>query len=433
MKVVGLKSAWKRLRDFAASRSGKGLSAATLYQAATYLLPLITFPYLARVLGVEGFGLVGLATAVVGYALLVTEWAFGLTATQAVAQSQGDAAAVNRIIWSTLLAKTCLGLVCGAAIGIGALFAPADLRPVLWASIVTLVGMIISVDWALRGVHATTSFAATSIIGRAAAVPLIFILVRDRGDAAMAVFSLGVGGLITGALGIWRGVRMGLIGRPETGVGDAWRAIRGGAHVFGSMAMTSLYTNTVTAGLGLFAGTAQVGLFAAADRVRKPFATLLSPINLVFFPRMGELAASDPPAAERMARRLLMIQGGAALLLTLALIASAPLVVRILLGDAFDPVVPVLQIQAGLIFLTGLSNVLGLMIMLPFGMKRAFTLCILSGAIVGLTALFPLAHSHGALGASIAACLAEFSVTATMVFALRRRFSWVRLGRVRYA
>jgi O-antigen/teichoic acid export membrane protein len=63
---------------------------------------------------------------------------------------------------------------------------------------------------------------------------------------------------------------------------------------------------------------------------------------------------------------------------------------------------------------------------LPFGLKREFSLCILGGTLVGLGSVFPLSYYAGAVGAGIAAVLAEIAVTLALFFILVQRFSWFK-------
>ncbi|MBS7538489.1 flippase [Ancylobacter lacus] len=406
--------------------------AASIWQLSNYLIPLVTFPYLARVLGVEGFGLVGLATSIMAYALLVTDWGFALTATQAVARHKDDKAAISRIIWSTVAAKFLLAVVCAICVAGVAIFGAADLRPVILMALVILFANVFNIDWALRGVGDLGSFASISIVGRVAAIPPLFVLVRDAGDANMAVLTTGIGGVVIAVLSQWRALRLGLIGRPSTSFGAIAEALKDGAHVFGATTVISLYTNTITVVLGMWGGPGEVGLYSAADRIKRPVYSLLSPIGLVFFPRMSTLTTTDEGAAAQMARRLLLFQGGTSFALALALTLFAPLVVRILLGAQFESVVPVLRILGWTVFMVGLSNVLGLMIMLPFGMKKAFTYCIICGAVAGTVSMFPLIYFFGAEGAAAAALISEGAVTTSMLFVLSRRFHWMRFKGFRH-
>ena len=208
-------------------------------------------------------------------------------------------------------------------------------------------------------------------------MPLVFLLVRDAGDAAMAALCVSLGALATAMLTLWQARAIGLLRRPCFHVPAAWRQLKAGAHVFGSTAAISLYTNTLSVGLGMIAGAGQLGLFAMAERIRRSAQGALSPILTVFFPRISALHASDPAAAGRLARRLLLTQGGLAAALAL---------------------------------------------LLPFGLKRAFTSAILAGGAAGLMLLWPLASRYGATGAAWTAVAAEVVVAASMGWAAVREF-----------
>ncbi|QYF87652.1 oligosaccharide flippase family protein [Brevundimonas sp. PAMC22021] len=399
----------------------RGLAAASVWQIANYLLPLITFPYLARVLGAEGFGLIGMAAALTGYALILVDWGFSLSGAQAVARMRDDARATSHLIWATVLAKAWLCAAGLAALAVVAALAPADLRLVLLAWALAAPAAVLNLDWALKGAEALGRFAWTSVAGRLLAFPLVFLWVRDAGDAALAALCVSIGALATAMLTLWQARAIGLLRRPHLDACSAWRQLKSGAHVFGSTAAISLYTNTLSVGLGLISGAGQLGLFAMAERIRRSAQGALSPIMTVFFPRMSALHASDPAAAGRLAKRLLLTQGGLAAVLALLLAVLAPALVRLLAGPGADGAVPVLRAMAPLIFLVGLNNALGVMILLPFGLKRAFTSAILAGGAVGLILLWPLATRYGAVGAALTAVAAEVVVAAVMGWAAARR------------
>lgn len=422
-----LASAWAQLRHRLRSQSGKGLIAAAIWQLANYAIPLLTFPYLARVLGVEGFGLIGLAGAILGYAGLVVDWGFGFSGTRDIARHKDDPAEVRRILWSIVLAKATLAALCMLVIFVGATFVSASLRPVLLASTIYLVTLPFNLEWVLRGVERLGKFAKGSIIGRLAAVPLIYLLVREPDDVAIAVIASGMGGVFVAIIYGIELQKLGFLGRPSFDVTQSWLSFKESFHLFLSTIAISLYTSSIMVALGIMSGPAQVGLYAAATRIQTPVRGLLSPISMVFFPRMSALGVSDPERASHLARRLLLAQGGFALLLTLALTFSAPLLVTLLLGPGFEEAVPVLRVLAWLILLTGISNVTGIMLMIPFDMKRQFTWCLVLGALVGTAIVFPLTYFHGALGAAFAALASEFVVTTSMLLVVRRRFSWMRL------
>jgi PST family polysaccharide transporter len=206
--------------------------------------------------------------------------------------------------------------------------------------------------------------------------------------------------------------------------------LKGGTHIFLSTAIVSAYTNSLTVILSLVSGTQQVGILSGGEKIRRPAQSLLAPISMVFYPRMNFLAGSNPDKARDMSLSLLRVQGGLSFLLSAGLCVGAPMAVRILLGSGFEQGIVVLQILSWQIFVIGVSNVLGVMIMLPFGMKREFTTCIFAGAVVGIGLAVPLSFYAGAVGAATAAVCSEAAVALAMYGIVARRLDWRRSPRM---
>jgi polysaccharide transporter, PST family len=405
-----------------------GLASASVWQAANYLIPLLTIPYLTRILGVYGYGVIGIGAATSSYALLLTNWGFEYSATQAVAQERENPDAVSRILWATVSAKVLLGLLSSGAIIFGALFFVPDpsLKAVLLVSTLNVVGSAFDLEWVLRGMERLSKFAAASIIGRIAAVPLVFLLVRRSDQTAEAVFAGAAGGLITAAV-TWEMVRrIGILRKPRISARSIFMQLKGGAHLFLSTIAISLYTASIVVVLGATTGTQQVGLFVGADKIKTAVIGLFYPICMVFYPRMSFLASTDSKKARATSLVLLRTTAGLSLLVSVGLYLTAPIAVRLLLGNGFGAAVPVLQILSWVIFLGTTNHVLASMIMLPFGLKREFSICSLWGTLVGLGSVFPLSFYAGAVGAAIAAVLAEIAVMSALFFALVQRLSWFK-------
>ena len=77
-------------------------------QIIGYVFPLITLPYLSRVVGIENFGEIAFATAVIAYFQAVVDWGFNVTATRDVARIKSDKAEVSRIYSEVFWARVFL-------------------------------------------------------------------------------------------------------------------------------------------------------------------------------------------------------------------------------------------------------------------------------------------------------------------------------------
>lgn len=409
------------------SSTRRGVISASIWQIANYMIPLITLPYLAHVLGVNAFGKLTLGTAIIAYALLLTDWGFSLYGTQQVAQTRDRPEEVSHVIWGIVFAKAVVGTVSSIASVVGALCFVDDplLRAVLLVSTLNVLASIVNVDWALRGMELLSQFAAASIFGRLLTVPLVFIMVHEPSQAPEAAFAAAAGGLASAAIAFVIAKQRGLLMTPRISIGDVRKQLSGSWHLFLSNVTINLYTSSLTLVVGLMCGSIEVGLYSGANKLRTAAHAALSPISMVAYPKMNAIVTRDPGRAAEAALLLLRVQGAGALALSCMLFVAAPLAVRFMLGSDFTAAIPVLQVQAWLIFVIALSNIFGLMIMLPFGMTKEFSRCVLAGAIVGFGLAFPMSYWGGALGASIAALLAEIVVTVLMYVAVARRFAWM--------
>ena len=99
------------------SKNGKTVFAnfgyLSLLQIAGYVFPLITMPYLARVIGADGFGKIAFASAIVVWIQTISDWGFNLTATRDVAQNRNDKEKVSRIFSNVLWARCILTILSG--------------------------------------------------------------------------------------------------------------------------------------------------------------------------------------------------------------------------------------------------------------------------------------------------------------------------------
>jgi polysaccharide transporter, PST family len=116
----------------------------------------------------------------------------------------------------------------------------------------------------------------------------------------------------------------------------------------------------------------------------------------------------------------LRVQGSIALALSLALLAVAPVLIRLVFGSQYEDTIDVLRWLALLPFLVGLSNVLGIHTMIAMGMNRMMSRILVSAGAINLALLLVLATRFGAVGAAMSVVITEFFVTATMAAVLHR-------------
>lgn len=413
------------MRDFLRFLFSKGLvsNILALYgvHVVNYLFPLFTIPYLARVLGPKEWGLLAFTQAFGGYLQLVVEFGFGLSATRQVAQVRDSIRKRAELLAGVLGAKVLLSLlVLGLALFLAPQIPALHGRPELfWAGVFWALATAFSPLWYFQGLERMRLVASLDVVGKGLALVLIFLWVKGPGDVWKVLFLQGGASLLATAvaLGVAHREVPWLWPRPHWVV----CALRTGWSMFFFRSAVSLYTLGNAFILGLFATPQVVGYYAGAEKISKAFLGLFTPISQAFYPRISHLVRHTPLEAARLARVGLRVLGLGGLALGLGVWLGAPLLVRVLLGEGYEPAVPVLRILALLVPLIALSNVLGIQWMLPLGLDRPFNAIIVGAGFLNLALAVFLAPHLQHVGMALAVVISELWVTLGMWLYLRKR------------
>jgi PST family polysaccharide transporter len=151
-------------------------------EAANYILPLITVPYLVRVLGPAKFGLVAFAQALIQYFITFTDYGFQLTATRAISVARDDAGKVSRIFSAVTLTKAVFMLASFAAVSAIVFSVPKFRQDALLYIFAfgMVIGDVLFPVWLFQGLERMKFIAALNLLSRALFVMAIFIFVRKN-------------------------------------------------------------------------------------------------------------------------------------------------------------------------------------------------------------------------------------------------------------
>ncbi len=392
-------------------------------QGANYLLPLITLPYLVRVLGPEKFGLIAFAQAFIQYFVVLTDYGFNLSATREVAVNRDNPVKVGEIISSVLLIKLILMLLgalvlCVLVYSISTFYSHAELFLVVYLSV---IGNTLFPTWLFQGLERMRDITWMNVIARLITTAGIFLFIHDPSDYLLAAGIQSLPVLLAAVPAWWvLGTKKGykLI---WPNIKSMRRHIVSGWHVFLSTAAVNVYTSSNTFVLGLIAGPVAVGYFSAGNKIVQAVQGLLTPVTQTLYPHISGLAHKSQDAALAFIRKVLrgMAVGGLALSLLL-FFASKPIVLLVL-GQQYDATVSILEWLSFLPFIIALSNVYGIQTMLTLGMNKIFSRILVASAAVNLILVLPLAWRFAGEGAAMSMLITEIFVTSTMALVLHVR------------
>ncbi len=397
-------------------------NALSLYgvQACRKMLPLISVPFLARVLGPEGWGKVAVALSMGEFIVLLVEFGFTLSTTREIARNREDAATCGRIVSGTIGAQLCLALL---AIVIA--LAVSRQIPLLRDNPrLLMAGMFYGISqglaplWFFQGLERMVLAAALEISGKVLGLIGIFMFVRQAGDGWKVLALQGLAPAVTTLAALVLAYRIAPFGVPTFDM--IRRALRAGWGMFLLRSGVGLYSIGNVFILGLFAPPQIVGFFASAEKISKAICGLLLPIRDALFPRLSHMAVHSPEQSGRLTKIGAIAMGTGGALLTIATFAAAPQIVRLLLGPGFDPAVNVLRILALLPFVIALTDSVGMQWLLPRGREGVVNKVILGGGLLNVLLASIFAARYLQIGMAWSVVVAETAVCVTLAYIVYR-------------
>lgn len=391
----------------------KNFTSLSLLQISNYIFPLITLPYLVRVLGPEKYGLINFAAAFTGYFTILTDYGFNLSATQEISINREDKQKVSEIFSSVISIKILFFLLSSLIFLMIVLFIPLFNENVAlyFVTFLSVLGTTLFPSWLYQGVERMKYILNINLSVRIIITILIFILIKSESDylklAALntiAQFSIGVVGILL----TFKKLKIKyFFPNPEL----IKAQLKNGLSLFLSTVSINLYTTSNIFILGLFAPLNVVGYFSAADKIRMACQSILSPMSQSVFPYVNKMVSESYERFISFNKKLFKIALiiGAAISILLFLFAEP--IVNILLGHEYQSSILVLKIIAWLPMVIFLSNVLGIQTMIPLNKQKSFALILFFAAVLSLTLSFILVPKYFEIGTSISVLATEIFVT----------------------
>lgn len=385
------------------------LAAMGMVQLANYLIPLLSLPYLTRVLGPEEFGRVAFALLLTTYFTVVVDYGFTWSATRKIAARRDDPLAVSRLVMATWAAQGLL-VVVALVLAAGVVGWSGRLRPdaALYAAAATsLVGQALFPVWLLQGLERARVVAGIQLTSRGAALLGIFLLVRSPADAVLVLLLQGGGAILAGTMAVVWASRQAWLRRQRPSWREVAHELRDGLPLFLSRAAIALYIGLVPLWLGWVGEALALAYFTLADKLRVAVQSLTNPLSEVLFPRISHLLARDGRLAHRLLLRGLTVTLGVASAASLLLWAAADTIVRLLAGPDYSQAAELLRWLAPCPVLVALSNVFGVQVLVAHGRQRLVSVTCVGVAAASAAGAHYAITAHGAVGAAVTVLAAE--------------------------
>ena len=403
-----------------------------LLTASSILFPLITFPWVSRILQPAGMGKVTFATSFVAYFGIIAKMGIPTYGVRACAKVRNNREELSRVAHELLVINLCMSIVAYAGLAGCMLIVPrvrADWQ--LFAVIGTTILLdAVGMEWLYGALEQYTYITVRSLIFKAVALGATFILVRHPDDILIygwiTIFAASASNVLN-LINAHRFITFRRVGGYN--FRRHWKAI---AIFFAMACATTIYTNLDAIMLGFMKTDADVGFYNAAVKVKNVLVNAVTALGTVLLPRLSYyIERGEIENFKTTTRKALRFEILAAVSVAVYFILYARDAVLLLSGPAFLEAVLPMQIIMPTVLLIGLTNVLGIQMLVPLGHEKTVLYSVVIGAAVDLllnAILIPLYGAAGAaagtLGAEAAVLVVQYRALHEEVRGVFRTFQW---------
>lgn len=398
----------------------------TIFQFSNYLIPLITIPYIIRVVGIEKFGIISLAQAVAYYFRVVVEYGFPISGVQYVAQNQSNPKKLSEI-YSNIMFIQFLLMLSGAVLLAGISLIIPDIRGewfVFFAAYGIVPANILMALWFYIGSEHMKYLNYINFSGRIVYILLIFWLVREQKNYVLVPLlnsgSLFLAGLVSLTI-IKTNFKLSFL-KPTKRLIRQY--LKDGWALFVSNFTINFYRNSNIIILGIFASKEAVGMYSAVEKIIKIIQTIFSPLTRTLYPYISRITVESEQKSVNAISKVLKIMALVSVFVTFILIVFAPWIVKLVIGQWDAQAVTLLRIGSIVVIFGVINYIIGIIFMTNFGLKKQFSKAVVIVGLGNLLICSLLSKYFGALGTVISFTMVEVLLFVFLSWFTKRNSRW---------
>ncbi|MBQ5712327.1 MAG: flippase, partial [Oscillospiraceae bacterium] len=393
----------------------------TILTMSAFIFPLISFPYVSRILLPEGTGKVSFATSLISYFVMFAQLGIPTYGVRACAKVRDDKRLLSKTAHELLTINLIMTAISYAALAVALIFVPRLREDRLLYIVVsaTVFFTSIGMEWLYKALEQYTYIAVRSIIFKAVALVAMFVLVHEKEDY---VIYGGISILASSASYVMNffHARKYIYMRPM-GRLDLRPHLKAVMVFFAMSCASTIYTHLDTVMLGFMDTDTTVGYYNAAVRIKNILVSIVTSLGTVLLPRAAYYVEHKLWDEFRdISRKAMNFTLAAATPMMLYFILFAQDGIFLLSGEEYAGSILPMQLAMPTLLFIGMSNIFGIQILVPMGKETWVLGSIICGAVVDTVLNVTLIPPFGAAGAAAANMIAEFTVMLVQIVMLRK-------------
>ncbi len=388
------------------------------YQILAILLPLITTPYVSRVLGPQGVGDNAFTNSLVQYFVLLASIGIALYGNREIAYVRESSKNISKIFWEIQIVKTVATLL---SLGMYIIFIYSYGRytTYLWLQAINIVSVAFDISWLYMGIEDFKRTVIRNTLVKIISLILIFVFVNNSTDVGVYILILGLSTLF-GNLTLWMRLKKVLVYIPLSTL-KPLKHVLPTITLFMPQIATQVYLILNKTMLGMMVGTVASGYYNYSDNLVKMLLALATAMSTVMLPRISnEFSKGNLDKVCSLLYISFDYVSFISIPMAFGLAGIANNLIPIFYGKGYSPVISIMMIESIVIVLIGWSGTLGTQFLLPIKKVKAYTTSVMLGAVTNIIINFPLINIYGLKGAMIATVISEFVVTFYQIWYVKR-------------
>mgnify|MGYP004503994221 FL=1 len=397
-----------------------------IYQMLTIVLPLITTPYLSRVLGAESIGIYGYTISIVTYFILFGTLGVSMYGQREIAYKADDKKARSKTFWEIISIRT-ISLSISIILFYLIYGRTGEYALYYRILIIQLVANLFDISWLFQGIEEFDKTVIRNLIVKLLSLVLIFVVIKTPDDL-WKYFLIYVSAELIGNVTLWLYLPK-YLEKVNIKELEIKKHIKPTISLFVPQIAIQIYTVLDKTMIGKLTGDmVEVGYYEQAQKVVKATLIVTTALQTVMNSRIANAYASEnkkeiKECLEKSFNFVWLIT----VPMTFGLIAIASKFVPWYYGEEFNGVTPILIATAPILIAIGISGVTGTQYLVQIGKQKEFTMSVTIGAITNIIFNLILIHYFKGVGAAIASVIAESIIAIVQLYYIKDQFNAIEI------
>ena len=385
----------------------------SVLQVLNVILPLITMPYLVRILGPEYFGLLAIATSIITYFSIITNYGFDITATREISVNREDKEKIIEVYSSVMMLKFIFLIISFIilAIVIFSIEKFATNWEIYFLTFLVLIGQVLFPVWFFLGMEQMKYITYLNVFSKTIFTILIFILVKHQEDYYLVPILTSLGFLFVGLLSIFIINKKFSIPFKFQKKETLRYHLYEGWHIFTSNISVTLYTTTTIVLLGFFTNNTIVGYYSIADKLIGGVKQLIAPISQTLYPYISRKANESKEVVLNIIKKIAYVAISLSLLLTIFIYIYTEELLFLVFGKEANNAILIFRILTIIPLLVVIDTLFGTLLMLVFKRNKEYSRIVLSAGFLNLILALLFIPFFEGVGAAVSVLLVELYIS----------------------